>query len=131
MLSPNELEVMELLWSEDRALSRTEIIDLSPQKTWKPSTIHLLLNSLLKKEVIKVTGFKPSGKVYGRTYAAAVTREEYTAQTINHQLPKDSETKQVDLAGVFAAMVSDVPPDDEVLDRLQRILDEKKGSRSK
>lgn len=126
MLSPNELEVMDLLWSTGQTLSRNEIIDLSPSRTWKPSTIHQLLNSLLKKEVIKVDGFRPSGKVYGRTYAAAITREEYTAQVVSRRMSKTADTKP-DLAGVFAALVSDIPVGDAVLDELQRILDQKKG----
>lgn len=131
MLSPNELEVMELLWSVDGALTRTEIIDQSAQKSWKPSTIHLLLNSLLKKEMIEVKGFKPTGKNYGRTYAANITREEYTARELEKRLPKSKTSGGADLAGVFAAMVGDAKLDKNTLDELQRILDEKKRTMEK
>lgn len=126
MLSPHELEVMELLWSENQALTRTEIIESSPNKSWKPSTIHLLLNSLLKKEMIQVEGFKPTGKNYGRTYGAIITREAYTAQELQRQLPKSKTSGQADLAGVFAAMVGDAKLDKGTLDELQRLLDEKR-----
>lgn len=126
MLSPNELEVMDLLWTEDRALTRTEIINLSPNKSWKPSTIHLLLNSLLKKEVIRVDGFKQTGKNYGRTFAAAITRAAYTAQELSQRFPKDATSGQVDFVGVFAAMVKDTQIDEATLNELQQILDEKK-----
>lgn len=126
MFSSHELEVMELLWMENRALTRTEIIDLSVNKSWKPSTIHLLLNSLLKKEAIRVDGFKPTGKNYGRTFASAITREEYTARELNKRLPKDGADRQIDLAGVFAAMVDGAPLNKATLDELQQILDEKK-----
>lgn len=131
MLSPHELEVMELLWSVDKALTRTEIIDQSTQKSWKPSTIHLLLNSLLKKEMIEVMGFKQTGKNYGRTYAAMVTREEYTARELEKRLPKSKTSGQTDLAGVFAAMVGGAKLDKDTLDELQRILDEKKRAMGK
>lgn len=40
---------MEVLWSEQRPLTRTEIVNLSVDKSWKDSSIHILLNSLLKK----------------------------------------------------------------------------------
>lgn len=126
MLSQNELEVMELLWSENCALTRTEIIDLSPNKSWKPSTIHLLLNSLLKKEVIRVDGFKPTGKNYGRTFAAAMTREVYTAQELSQRFPKSASSKQIDLVGVFAAMVENTQIDEKTLDELQQILNREK-----
>jgi BlaI family penicillinase repressor len=126
MLSPHELEIMELLWSKKQALSRTEIIDLSINKSWKPSTIHLLLNSLLKKELVIVDGFKQTGKNYGRTFRAALTREEYTAKELSQRLPKSGDSQQVDLAGVFAALVSNTQLSEDQLDELQLILDDKK-----
>ena len=49
VLSKNEFEIMSLFWSENRPLSRSEIITLSPQKGWKERSIHILLNSLLEK----------------------------------------------------------------------------------
>lgn len=128
MLSPHELEVMELLWSSERALTRTEIIDQSPQKTWKPSTIHLLLNSLMEKKAIEATGFVKTGKNYGRVYAPIISREAYTAQELEARLPKFGGTKKADLAGVFAAMVGNERCDSETLDKLQRLLDEKRRS---
>lgn len=127
MLSPNELEVMKLLWSENRALSRSEIIELSPNSTWKPSTIHLLLNSLLKKGVIQVEGFKQTGKNYGRTFAATMTEEEYTARELQERLPKPGHGKKSNVPGIFAALVDDPQLDDAVLDELQAILDKKRG----
>ena len=77
ILTKNEMEVMELLWSKGRALSRSEIIELSTERSWKKSTIHILLNGLLEKGAIKVEGFARTGKNYGRTYSSAVTSEEY------------------------------------------------------
>ncbi len=35
ILTKNEMEVMELLWSKGRALSRSEIIELSTERSWK------------------------------------------------------------------------------------------------
>ena len=51
-LTRSESEVMYLLWHTDRALSAAETVALSPQKTWKDSYIHLMVNSLLKKGMI-------------------------------------------------------------------------------
>lgn len=48
-LTKSESEVMYLLWHTDRALSAAEMVALSPQKTWKDSYIHLMVNSLLKR----------------------------------------------------------------------------------
>ena len=56
-LTKSESEVMYLLWHTDRALSAAEMVALSPQKTWKDSYIHLMVNSLLKKGMITPAGF--------------------------------------------------------------------------
>ena len=48
-LTKSESEVMYLLWHTDRALSAAEMVALSPQKTWKDSYIHLMVNSLDRK----------------------------------------------------------------------------------
>ena len=47
-LTKSENEIMELLWKEGRPLSRSEIIELTPDRSWKPASIHILLNSKLE-----------------------------------------------------------------------------------
>lgn len=81
-LTKSELEVMNVLWSEGRPLSRNDIITLSVDKSWKDSSIHILLNGLLKKEAIKEAGFIKCGKTYGRLYEANITCEEYYATNV-------------------------------------------------
>ena len=64
MLTKSEEEILDLLWTENRPMTSTEIVNLSVNRTWKKSYIHLLINSLLKKEVIKVEGFVKTTKNY-------------------------------------------------------------------
>ena len=68
-LTKSETEIMDLLWREDRPLSRSEIIDLTPERSWKPASIHILLNSMLDKGAIAVAGFVQSTKNYARTFS--------------------------------------------------------------
>lgn len=125
-LSKNEHDIVSLLWKEGRALSRTEIIEFSTDKRWKPSSIHILLNSLLKKGAIKVDGFVQTGKNYGRTYAAAVTPEEYAAMQFTKSIPSETETKE-SLPKLFTALIQSEDVDRSVLNELQKILDQRKG----
>ena len=81
-LTKNELEIMDLLWREDRALSRGEILSLSGEKTWMDSSIHILLNSLLRKNAIREAGFVKCGKTCGRVYAATLSCAEYFVSTL-------------------------------------------------
>lgn len=78
----SELEVLNVLWQSHRPLSRNEILTLSTNKTWKDSSIHILLNSLLKKGALQEAGFVKSGKTWGRLYAAIISCEEYFATNV-------------------------------------------------
>ena len=76
-LSPNEFKIMQLLWKEERPLSRPEIIEMIPERDWNPNSIHLILNNMIEKGVIRVDGMTRCGRGYGRTYAATVNNLEY------------------------------------------------------
>ncbi|MGF6367226.1 hypothetical protein M2454_003091 [Aequitasia blattaphilus] len=40
-LSKNEVEILEVMWTADRPLLSTEIVELSVNKSWKDSSIHI------------------------------------------------------------------------------------------
>ncbi len=82
-LTKNELEIMDVMWAAEKPLSRGELMERSVDKSWKSSSVHILLNSMLGKGAICEAGFTRCGKTCGRTYAAAVTVEEYYASTLN------------------------------------------------
>ena len=91
-LTKSESEVMYLLWHTDRALSAAEMVALSPQKTWKDSYIHLMVNSLLKKGMITPAGFVKTFRNYARTFAPCMTEEEsmpsYSCATRRFRIPR-------------------------------------------
>jgi BlaI family penicillinase repressor len=82
-LTKNEIEIMDVLWRENRALSRGEILSLSTEKNWMDSSVHILLNSMLKKGAIREAGFVKCGKTCGRVYEAAFSCEEYHVGTLD------------------------------------------------
>ncbi len=124
-LTKNELEIMSLMWTQHKPLSRSEIIDLSPERSWKASSIHILLNQLLEKEAIVVDGYVKTGKNYGRTYSAAITPEEYQAMQIK-QGAAFFQSKSAALTSLVSELIKDEDIDDETLDRLEAILREKR-----
>ena len=87
-LSSNEFKIMQLLWREGRSLSRPEIIELTPDKDWNPNSIHLILNNMIDKGVIRVDGMARCGRGYGRTYAAALTNVEYAVAQVIDATPE-------------------------------------------
>ena len=82
-LTKNEIEIMDVLWKEERALSRGEILSLSEDKSWMDSSVHILLNSMLRKGAIREAGFVKCGKTCGRVYEATMSCEEYHVSTLD------------------------------------------------
>ena len=48
-LTKSEMEIMDVLWDAGKPLSRADLLDRSEEKTWKDSSVHILLNGLLQK----------------------------------------------------------------------------------
>lgn len=90
-LTRTEKDILDFLWSYGSPLSSSEIVNLYPNRTWKASYIHLVLNSMLKKKVIKVDGFKPTSKNYARCFSPALTREAYLVHEIIRELHPNKE----------------------------------------
>ena len=81
-LTKSEMEIMDVLWESDQPLSRSDLLERSEEKTWKDSSVHILLNGLLQKGAIREAGLVRRSKTYGRVFSPTMTREEYFAATI-------------------------------------------------
>lgn len=121
-LTRSETEIMELLWSEDRPLSRSEIIELTPNRTWKPASIHILLNSMLDKGAIEVAGFIQSTKNYARTFAPTLTADEYIVLQLKHS----SAFNEQALLRLVSSLVEDVR-DETVLNEINSMVEKRKA----
>ena len=106
-LTKSELEIMDVLWDAGEALSRADFLQRSEHKSWKDSSIHILLNGLLAKGAIREAGFVKRSKTYGRTFLPAVTREEYYAMTVF------SHRRQPNIVGLVDALLKreDITPE--------------------
>ena len=98
-LTKSELQIMDVLWEADTPLSRADLLAHSEEKTWKDSSVHILLNGLLQKEAIREAGFVKRSKTYGRTFVPTMTREEYFARTIF------SHRYKPQIVGLFAVLL--------------------------
>ncbi len=102
-------------------MSRSQIVELCKGRSWKSSSIHILLNQLLKKKAIKVDGFVQTGKNYGRTYTSAITPEEYQ---VMHFKTSTSylQSKSSAIVKLMSTLVQDEELDNDTLDELETIL---------
>ncbi len=118
-LSPNEFKIMQLLWQMDRPLSRPEIIEMVPERDWNPNSIHLILNNMIEKGVIRVDGMTRCGRGYGRTYAATMSNLEYGAAVLREATPDLSPDERV--LGILPLLLdADITP--ETVTKLKALL---------
>lgn len=117
-LTKNELEIMDVLWEQKRPLSRGELLSLPENKTWMDSSIHILLNSLLRKGAIREAGYAKCGKTSGRVYDAAFTCAEYYVTTL------DSTRVQPTAAELMQAYLAAKPLSEEEREKILALLKE-------
>ncbi|MEG1427844.1 MAG: BlaI/MecI/CopY family transcriptional regulator [Oscillospiraceae bacterium] len=121
ILTTSEKEIMELLWEVNKPLSGTDIVSLSENKSWKESYIHLLINSLLRKDMIKIDGFVKTTKNYARTFVPTLTEEEYSVRQITRS--GTFKTKHIPyIVGALLAKTTDT----EIVLALEKIVADKK-----
>ena len=123
-LSGTELDIMQILWEEKEPLSRPEILARIPDKDWNPNSIHQVLNSMMKKEVLKVAGMVRCGRVYGRTYAPAITRQDLISSDVARILPQADANEQA--VSILTALISREDIDAATLREMEKLLDKRK-----
>lgn len=87
-ISSNEFKIMQLLWDEGRPLTRAEILKGTEGRNWNPASIHLILNAMISKGILKITDEE---KKYGRTYEACFGYDEYVRGQLQDIFPNCAE----------------------------------------
>lgn len=118
-LTRSEMEIMDVMWENSVPMSRADLLSHAEEKTWRDSSVHILLNGLLQKGAIQEAGLVKRSKTYGRIFTPTMTREEYFASTIF------SHRHKPDIVGLFAALLrrEDISP--EELAKIKEIVAKK------
>ena len=115
-ITNSEKQILEVLWDEEKPLTSSEIVGVSDDRTWKASSVHLLLNSLLNKDLVEVAGFKKT------TFQPTMTREEYSINQLRQEQRNTSRT----LSRLFNALLKD-EEDDDLLKELADMVDSRRS----
>lgn len=119
-LTKSEMEIMDVLWEDGGALSRSDFLERSAEKSWKDSSVHILLNGLLAKNAIREAGFVKRSKTYGRTFLPTMTREEYFAMTIF------SHRHKPEITGLMEALLKREDITAEQLETIAQLVQKRK-----
>lgn len=122
-LTENEVEVMRILWNAKEPLTKTEITNLCHSGLWSKGSTHSIINNLMKKNVLKVDGIKPTTKNFARTFKPIISLDEYLLNDIKNSY----ELKNAKYAKFLFAALLDVNKEDEsLIEELEKMLDERK-----
>ena len=119
VLTRSEMEIMDVLWEAGVPLSRSDLLAHSEEKTWKDSSVHILLNGLLQKGAIQEAGLVKRSKTYGRVFSPTLTREEYFATTIF------SHRHKPEIIGLFEALLRREDITQEDLNKIAEMVQNK------
>ena len=101
-LTKSEFAVMEVLWDEGEELTSAEIIQKSKEREWKDSSIHLIINSLL------------------RTFVPVETREQFlVGQIIDDKTPAEDKKR------IYSYIIGK-ESDPELINYIEELLKERK-----
>jgi len=115
-LTKNETEIMEVLWEAGEPITSSEIVKRSVDKSWKASSIHILINSLLKKEAIREVSVIRTGKSFGRTFEPTESGEKYYANFLAAIANKTS------VSMLFSALSGSNNISKETIEELEQML---------
>ena len=119
LLTKSEREIMDVLWNAGEPLSRSDFLERSETKTWKDSSVHILLNSLLRKGMIREAGLIKRSKTFGRTFLPTMSREAYyAAAAFSHRYKPD-------YLMVMEALLDRPEADEETLKQLLAMVEAK------
>lgn len=89
-LTERELELMCLLWKNDKPLTFSDIQNSTTNIS--KNSIHKILNKLMDMGFVKVAGTVTIGKAVNRMFTNAISAEEYTWHQMN-KIFKPKENK--------------------------------------
>lgn len=119
-LTKSEMEIMDVFWDAGKSISRADLLEHSHNKSWKDSSVHILLNGLLQKKAICEAGFVKRNKTYGRVFLPTMSREEYYANTIfGHNCKPE-------IVGLFSELLKRPEVTMETLNSLEKLIEERK-----
>ena len=124
-LSKKELEVMKVIWKSKKSLMASEIAKISNISI---STVHVVVNNLLAKNMIVIDEIVYSGKVLSRCYKPVISAKNYEVRKAAAML-KELITPDFSASSFVAALLGQEKDPQKVLDELnelEKLIREKK-----
>lgn len=127
LLTPRDLDVMNILWNAKKSMTASEIVAANKELT--TNTVQAVLRKLLKKEMIKVDDIVYSGTVLSRSYRPTISSNDYAIMQITSDY--NCLKGKISKSSLVAALLESEKDKDKMLRdivELQHMLDEFKAN---
>lgn len=91
-MTPSENGVMQAFWNAKKPMTSSQIVEAvqaTGQATWKSRSVFVLLNKLMKKELVRVVGYANVGGSIARRFKPTMTKAEYLTLVVMDELSED------------------------------------------
>lgn len=116
-LTDSQLYIMKILWDSNHPMVASDFIKVDPSQNL--NTVQSAIRALTKKNYIRVADIVYSGKVLTRSYEPTLTADEYASENIS------GVVKNLLSSNILYQYI-EKETDEEVIDRLQSLLDKRK-----
>lgn len=123
MIHPRELEILNILWNSETALTSSDIVEEGNRLS--QSTVQAVLRKLLKDGLVTVEGVTHSGNVLSRTYRPTeASRDVITKQFVNNYSGISSIVSKENIFAAMLQMETDHQKRSTELENLKKMISE-------
>lgn len=97
-----DIDIMQILWDAPDSMTALEIVNQHPDLTM--NTVQAVLRKLLKHELVKINRIVYSGTVLSRSFAPAVSSEEFVILQMKENV---KEIQIINKAALIAALFNE------------------------
>ena len=119
-LTQSEMEIMQSFWQSEEPMSLGELIEASPNRSWRDRSGFSIINSLIKKGLLREEGFVHSGKTIARTFTPIVGATDFMINQI------DAYEGKIELSQLVAHLLGNESVKEKDIKELDKLLNDKK-----
>lgn len=123
MYTPTATEhtILSSLWASEEGLTAAELYQLSSETFSSRTALHPILNQMIKKGMVTVSGMKPTARAYARVFQAAISPEQYSIAQVKQNTSFLQDSKQK-LSNISVALLGAGGVKPDTLEKIQALL---------
>lgn len=129
-LTRRELEVMQVLWKANKALTATEIFDLLADGGLSIFSIQNTLKSLFSKKMIEVSSYTKVYKTNAREYKPSLNADDYAVMQFTHYFSSNGTPNLPNLVATLLKY-EDEKSEESIIRELEKLIQTRKAELKK